>query len=543
MDRVLETVVKITPMANWTSDWTRIAVAAAVIYVLSRIAKYYSGLQAVGYLPGKRCAYPPLSFLDMISPWGKGLRYLWNTRFHDFYAEYGTDTISVVPWFASTPQIHSADMEVLRQLMSGGVKSPWFKFRSPVMEEWGHSLFTVEREEWQKHRKILAPAFSSEMYAYVWDQAVRAYHDMIAHEGWADQDTVEITVLQRLTSKLAFLLLAVCGFGLDASWSDPTTTSTGGMTVPHALRIFVMPSIAVLLPKWMRWIPLKQVRDFCHARGLLDQYMRTQVNERRKLVKSQIELNEEGSRDIFSVLVRANELNARSVDTQKLTLSDGEVISNVFLMLFAGHETSAETLAATFALLAVHQDVQEVVYQQIIDVVGTGRDPTPGEYHQLDKVLNAFYEASRMFPASFSAARVAAEDSTLVVPNAHGSGREGRIIVRKGVLVVGDTLGIEYNPRYYPEPEKFLPSRWEGDDKTDLVSSFGVGQRTCIGRRFATTEAVAFLTMWLRDWKVEPLLKPGESVDEWTERIVDARFFLTLGIQDVPVRMKRRAQV
>ncbi|CCM05089.1 uncharacterized protein FIBRA_07296 [Fibroporia radiculosa] len=483
-----------------------------------------------------------MSLLGLISPRSQGIRYLWNTRFHDFYEEYGADTISIVPWLSSKPQIFSADLEVMRQLMSGGVKSPWFRYRSFVLEEWGQNLFTSEKEEWQKHRKILAPAFNSDMYADVWDQAVRTYHDMAEHEGWAYQETVEIPVMQKITSRLAFIMIVVCGFGVEASWSDPTTTSTGDMTFSEALRILVKPSIAVLFPKWMRWLPIKTMREFRKARVMLDQYMRVQVNERRALVKSQIELKEEGSRDIFSVLVRANEVNAQSAHTEKLILSDDELIANVFLMLFAGHETTAETLSATFALLAANQDAQEVLYKQIVEVVGTDRDPTPSEYHQLDKVLNAFYEASRLFPASFAAGRIPVEDSPLVIPDAHGSGRDARIVVPKGILVMGDVLGVAYNPRYYPEPEKFLPSRWEGNGKTDMVTSFGLGPRGCIGRRFATTEAVAFLTMLLRDWKAEPLLKPGESVDEWTKRVIDARFFFTLGIQDVPVRLTRRAR-
>ncbi len=62
----------------------------------------------------------------------------------------------------------------------------------------------------------------------------------------------------------------------------------------------------------------------------------------------------------------------------------------------------------------------------------------------------------------------------------------------------------------------------------------------CIGRKFALTESVCWLTMLLREWRVEPIFKPGETKEEWRRRVMDARFVLTLGVAEVPVRFVRR---
>ena len=69
-----------------------------------------------------------------------------------------------------------------------------------------------------------------------------------------------------------------------------------------------------------------------------------------------------------------------------------------------------------------------------------------------------------------------------------------------------------------------------------------LGVRSCIGRKFAVTEAVAFLAMLLRDWRVEPLMKMGESKDEWRKRAFEVKLTLTLGIEAVPVKLVRRHQ-
>lgn len=120
---------------------------------------------------------------------------------------------------------------------------------------------------------------------------------------------------------------------------------------------------------------------------------------------------------------------------------------------------------------------------------------------------------------------------------------------------------LENNPRYYEEPEKFKPSRWYHDSKTlELFTAFGVGSylsndefdtclltdipsigpRICIGKKFATTEAVCFLSLLLREWNIKPLLRPQETIESWSDRVFRANLGMTLGITDVPIRLVRR---
>lgn len=90
-------------------------------------------------------------------------------------------------------------------------------------------------------------------------------------------------------------------------------------------------------------------------------------------------------------------------------------------------------------------------------------------------------------------------------------------------------------PRYLPQAPLFKLNFM-------LTMSCAVGPRACIGRKFAAIEAVCFLTL-LRDWRVEPApssMKPGETGEEWKERMMDAKMFLTLGPGSVPVRLVRR---
>ena len=62
----------------------------------------------------------------------------------------------------------------------------------------------------------------------------------------------------------------------------------------------------------------------------------------------------------------------------------------------------------------------------------------------------------------------------------------------------------------------------------------------CIGRKFASTEAVCFLTMLLRDWHLDIVLQDGETREQWRDRVMDARVVMTLAVNPVPIRMTRR---
>lgn len=100
---------------------------------------------------------------------------------------------------------------------------------------------------------------------------------------------------------------------------------------------------------------------------------------------------------------------------------------------------------------------------------------------------------------------------------------------------------VEYNPRYFPSPEVYRPSRWYDTTTDDAYTAFSVGPRSCIGKKFAVTEAIAFLSNLLRDYSVEPLLKDGENLESWKERVLGrTEVKLTFSISEAPLRFRKR---
>ncbi|KAJ7485344.1 cytochrome P450 [Mycena latifolia] len=486
------------------------------------------------FFPKVYTACQPLALPGALLPttsWTTGYDWHWIRRFQSYTRN---ETVNVVPIISGVPGLWTSNIDIARQVVVGGHKTSFIKpeMGSAAFLLWGMNLATADKEMWRKHRRVVGPAFGTELYKMVWKQTAQTYRDMVEVEGWQTKSAVDVPVIQTLTSKVAFLIISACGFGFPSPWASPEASRDGEIPVQEALRLAAESHLLMITaPKWLLYLPIRRFTAARKAHDRLRKFMQEQVTERKAEVSA-------GNirPDAFTMLVKAN-----LDESSKYQLDDQELIGNVFLFMFAGHETTAHTLAGTLGFMALHDEIQNEVLEQIISVVGTDRDPQFEDYSKLDKVLAAFYESARMFPAGHVLIREAFEDTILTVPNPVGEEGSKTIPIPKGTQITVDMVGAQYNPRYFEDPKMYRPSRWYGlPPDSEMVTAFSVGTRACIGRRFATVEATCFLALLLRDWKVLPILGEGESKEAWGARVMDARIVLTLGVGDIPLRFERR---
>ncbi|KAH7911852.1 cytochrome P450 [Hygrophoropsis aurantiaca] len=538
-------------------NWRIFTVTAIGFLLVSRVVKLANGLKAVNFLPGIRIPFQPLSVMGLIlpeSPWNPGLLFTWSWRHtRNLYELYGNDTVSIVPYLSGVPTLYTQSLDVTRQVVTAGHRSATFGKVDELNRAllfWGPSVASTERDMWKKHRRIVGPAFNNETYALVWASSQNLYADMLTAEGWDDRNMVDVSSVQALTLKFSLIIIATCGFGLPYTWVTPPSDG-GKITIQECLETIARTGVfTIAAPGWAWKLPFKWIRQTRRAYDSMRSFIFTQIQERREALHA----SSDREKDVFSRLVEANE-----AEGGKMALKDDELIGNVFSLLFAGHETTSHTLAATLGFLALHEDIQDEVAAQVIEVIGE-REALFEDYPKLDKVLAAFYEAARMFPSGLFLVREAKQDTTLTL---EVGGVRSVIPIRKGTHVIVDMIGVQYNLKYFTEPDEFRPSRWyaksdsDGQGKEDLtesdgVTAFGVGPRACLGRKFSTTEAVCLLSLLLRDWRIEPLLAPRASAggaksspvletrEEWHARVMEATMGLTLGVKNVPLRFIRR---
>ena len=81
--------------------------------------------------------------------------------------------------------------------------------------------------------------------------------------------------------------------------------------------------------------------------------------------------------------------------------------------------------------------------------------------------------------------------------------------VRKGTILVAPQYVVQRDARFFPEPERFEPSRFTAEAKAQrprmAYFPFGAGGRQCIGEGLAWMEGTLALAAMMRGWRVRPL--------------------------------------
>lgn len=88
-------------------------------------------------------------------------------------------------------------------------------------------------------------------------------------------------------------------------------------------------------------------------------------------------------------------------------------------------------------------------------------------------------------------------------------------MIEKGQSIVVPIFAIQRDAQYYPDPEKFDPSRFESDEARHNMSwlPFGEGPRNCIGLRFGMMQARIGLLTLLNNFEVSLCSKTKIPLD------------------------------
>jgi cytochrome P450 len=173
------------------------------------------------------------------------------------------------------------------------------------------------------------------------------------------------------------------------------------------------------------------------------------------------------------------------------------------------------------AYLSVHPEIQDALYREVQEVAH-GEYPTYKDMNKLPLCLAACYEALRLRDMSIFIPKEASEDTVIAYNRWDEQGRvtKHRHAIKKGSRIIIDTPAIQRNPFHWPDPMKYDPTRHLGDHGK-IFSGFSLGQRHCIGKRYAEVELVAFISRLIKAFKVHPVpLTPGESKESMLARMV-----------------------
>lgn len=336
----------------------------------------------------------------------------------------------------------------------------------------GNGLFLAEGEAWRTQRRMLAPLFSpahiGELLPH-FQAAGEALLDGLQHRSTAN-----------LTSEFNQATLDAV---LRALFSMPADTL--GQDIAQLTRRFLQgpgrPRLSDILAR--------READF----GLLSGPRRRWRAEWRKAVDALVsrrrgEEGEAGSRDLLDILLAARDPETGAV------LSSEEVRDQTATMLFAGFETTARLLSWAAYLLALDQQEQACVREEVA-AFPPGQVGTMQDLQKWSRLRCVLWEALRLYPPVPQLMRQAIEPDEVLGER-----------VEAGDLIWISPWTLHRHQDHWDQPTAFVPERFLGQAQPWQHAAFipfGGGPRVCIGASFAMTEAQILLATLLSRYRIQ----------------------------------------
>lgn len=327
----------------------------------------------------------------------------------------------------------------------------------------GDSLLTSDGEDWRRQRRLVQPAFAQARlaeYAEVMVEEARRSVDGLARAAGGVRD---------LSAEMTALTLRIVARTLFGQRADDSPRVTRAMAWLN--EAFASPD---LLP---RALPTPSRVRMRRAVADLDATVYDVIARRSAELAG---LNGEGAPDRPRDLLQRL-LDARDDEAGGERLSPKEVRDQLVTLYLAGHDTTAHALSWTFYLLSQNPAAQLALEQELAHVLA-GRPPRYEDLPALVHTERVIKEAMRIYPPVMALPRRALRDT-----------RIGRYAVPAGSEVVIWVYRTHHDPRFFPQPERFLPERFDEAHSAarpkHAYLPFGAGQRACIGQTFAMIEA------------------------------------------------------
>ncbi|KAJ9594229.1 hypothetical protein L9F63_014389, partial [Diploptera punctata] len=359
------------------------------------------------------------------------------------------------------------------------------------------NLFTMKGPKWRHMRVNLSPTFTSgkmkNMFALV-EQCGQQF-DKYLENSVAQSSTVD---MKNATSKFTIDVICSCAFGIESnSLKNPNAEFTHQLkkTFEFDTLRSLKATVAVFSPGLLKVLRMKLFENSMYD-FIRDAVWNT-INYREK--------NGISRKDFLDILreLRKKADNLKS-DDPLYNLEDDYYVAQAFSFFTAGFETSSTTMSFALYELALQQEIQKRLREEICEVLHKHNNQVTYEALQemkyLDMVVN---ETLRKYPVLPFLDRKNIRSQEIPAPSG-----EGRTTIPAGIGVYIPLLGLHYDPEYYPEPEKFDPERFTDENKQSRPNythmPFGDGPRTCIGMRFGLMQTKTGLTHILSRYQVEP---------------------------------------
>ncbi|KAF2822668.1 cytochrome P450 [Ophiobolus disseminans] len=383
-----------------------------------------------------------------------------------------------------------------------------------VVNVYGKNLSTTDDEEWQKHRKVTAITFTGRNNELVWQQSLSQAHGML--EYWLHSQPINTVSDDTKVFTLNVLAAAIFNKPYRFEGAAVPKAHSGSLDDSNTYRDSLGKILANIIPI------LICGEQAGLAIATFRSYVKALIQEERDAITHGAQKNQH----LVAALVRAcasEELNnAHAVPGDRnMTLTEDEIISDLFVYAFAGNDTTAIALNNLLVHLAAHPETQDWIGEEIRHYL-TDSDPKHWDYQVFPKL--------KRFVAALTPQRWNPSASTTLWAN---SGRD--VTLPPGTTIHLSLAAMHTHPDYWGQdsltwnPHRFistpdssaqtLESEILAPDTQKHFVPWAAGQRVCPGKKFSQVELVTTLAYIFRDYTVHPQPRAGENMSEARRRV------------------------
>ncbi|XP_058448074.1 cytochrome P450 4d2-like isoform X2 [Malaya genurostris] len=371
-------------------------------------------------------------------------------------------------------------------------KSELYKFLVPWL---GNGLLLSTDQKWFNKRKIITPAF----HFKILEQFIEVFNR---------QSSILVRKLRpEANGQLVNIYPYVTLAALDIICETAMGTAINAQTDAESKYVKAVTELSYLLAG--RFVKVWQRSDFLFNLSpdkrrqdkvikVLHNFTANIIRSRRQELIAHGEAGIIGDDSIGSKKKMAflDVLLQATVDGRPLT--DKEIQEEVDTFTFEGHDTTTIAISFTLLLLARHQDVQDKVYKEITEIMGTDLDAS-ATYRNLQdmKYLEmVIKESLRLYPPVPIIGRKFTDKTEI----------NGKTVPENSNFNLGIIL-MHRDPTLFESPEKFDPERFNPERTMEQTSPyayipFSAGPRNCIGQKFAMLELKSTLSKVIRHYRL-----------------------------------------
>ncbi|KAI9132195.1 cytochrome P450 [Acaryochloris sp. CCMEE 5410] len=404
------------------------------------------------------------------------------------HQEYGDLVrLPIMPGLTLYSAIHPDHAEHILSTYPNRYGKPDF-FLKPMGLVQGQGLFTSEGDLWQKHRRLMQPAFQQKKLVYIHTVMLKCVQSLIRE--WEEKPEGAVIDIAAEMTRLTLQIVSLALFSVDISQESDALGKAFRTALAYVYFRLTSP-LAVPV-----WLPTPRNLKFRQAKQTLNRIVLDIIQSRR--------YDRTEHYDLLSML-----LTAQDAETQT-GMSDRQLQDEVITLINAGHETMATALAWTWYILGTHPHILTRIEDEINTELGA-EAPSFETLPQLEYTGRVFDESLRLYPPGIGLApRMALERDEL----------QGYAIP-KGAIININSYFTSRHRQYWDDAEQFDPDRFLPDQvhrHKYAYLPFGAGPHVCIGKNFALMEAKTILAAIIQKFRIS--LVPNQPIE------IDPRFTL-----------------